>query len=227
MRTMMLKKLTIIACALLPIGIALGGGGAVLVRTSLAQDAPKTAANNAIPAAKKAERSDPEKGTELDRKIRDLLQAARDRLEAQRSYYEEGRITLDRFLDACAQLQKVQLLAARTDVERRLIQIRHVELLKEIEQRELAEQQVGRGTVADVAEAKQRRLEAEVLLEVAENSPASTALILRRLDALEKKVDQLLRDEARSGRPDPRSDRTRTLLESIKNLPTETRTPRP
>jgi RNA polymerase sigma factor (sigma-70 family) len=227
MRTMMLKKMSIIACVLVPIGIALGGGGAILVRTSRAQDAPKTAANRTIPATKTSERSDPPKETELDRKIRELLDASRDRLAAQRAYYEEGRITLDRFVDACAQLEKVQLLAARTDAERRLIQLRHVELLREIEQREQAEQQVGRGTVADVAEARQHRLEAEVLLEVAENSPAATASILRRLDALEKKVDRLLQDEPRSGRLDLRSDQARILMESLKDSLPESKTPRP
>ena len=63
-------------------------------------------------------------------------------------------------IDACARLEKVQLLVAKTEAQRRSVRQRYVDLLNEIENREKGELDVGRGTVADVAEAHQRRLEA-------------------------------------------------------------------
>jgi len=194
---MMLKKLTIAACALVALGVATGGG-AVLVRASSAQDPQSpAAAAPSQPAQPPAAAQTEAKPEDIDPLVQQLLDAARKRVEAQRAYYEEGRITLDRFLDACAHLGKAELLAAKTDAERAAIRRRDVELFKEILVREQAEKKVGRGTDADVAEAQLRYLEEEYEQKVAEKAAAEKAAILRRLDDLERKVEQLQR--TRSG----------------------------
>ena len=113
------------------------------------------------------------------------------RLDAQRAYYEEGRITIDRFLDANKQFQLAEISAAKTDSERLAAMQRYVSRLVEIERREQAELEAGRATVADVAEASYRRTEAQLDLEFARTEGGGTASILLRLRELERKVDQL------------------------------------
>jgi hypothetical protein len=88
-------------------------------------------------------------------------------------------------------------MAAKTDAERMAIRQRHVNLLEEIENREKAELDVGRGTVADVAEAHQRRLEAQYELKASEKEAGEKAAILQRLGELERKVEQLQRERTR------------------------------
>jgi hypothetical protein len=188
---MMLKKRIIAACALVTLAIA-AGSGVVLVRAAAAQDSqPAPAAAPSQPAQPAVAAKPAPKPEEIDPLLQQLLDAARKRFEAQKAYYEAGRITLDRFLDACSQLGKVELLAAKTDAERAAIRRRDVDLFKEIEIREQAEKAVGRGTDADVAEAHLRRLGEEFAQKIAEKEAAEKAAILRRLDDLERKVEQL------------------------------------
>ena len=73
-------------------------------------------------------------------------QAARQRYEAQAAYYKEGRITLDRFADASHQLAEAELRTAKSDFERIAIKKRHLDRLKEIEEREKTELKDGRST---------------------------------------------------------------------------------
>ena len=94
----------------------------------------------------------------------DLVEAARHRLDAQRAYYEEGRITLDRFIAASQRLMDAERQAAKTKAERLAALERHVNRLKEVENRERAELIVGKGTEGDVAEAVESRVEAEIRL---------------------------------------------------------------
>jgi len=190
LKTMMLKKLTVIACALFPLGLIVLGGGAFLAQKSKAQDqAPPAAASaqDARPAAK----TDPPKPAEVDPLVQQLLEAARQRVEAQRAFYEEGRITVDRFVDACQQLEIVELKTAKSDAEQLAIRQRHVGRLKEIETREKADLNLGRGTVADVAEVTFRRLQAELDLKISPTKSPDIDSLLRRVSELERKVDQL------------------------------------
>jgi hypothetical protein len=189
--------LTFLACALVALGVATGGG-VVLVRASSAQDPqPVPAAAPSQPAQPPAAAKPAAKPEELDPLIQQLLDAARKRCEAQRGYYEEGRITIDRFHDALTHLGKAELLAAKTEAERAAIRQRDVDLFREILVREEAEKEVGRGTDADVAEARLRYLEVQFEQKAAEKEAAEKAAILRRLDDLERKVEQL--QKTRSG----------------------------
>ncbi|MGP0067046.1 MAG: RNA polymerase sigma factor [Isosphaeraceae bacterium] len=196
--TMMLKKLTIAGCVVLSIGILGIGGGALLVRVSRAQEPKPLAANESAQSTKPA-RVEAVKPDDIEPLLQQLLEAARRRVEAQRNFYQEGRITLDRYVDACIGLEKVELLASKTEGERQAVRQRLMDHLNQIERREADELQVGRGTVADLAEARQRRLEAELQIKLGEKEAAEKASILRRLGELERKVEDLSRERAGNG----------------------------
>jgi RNA polymerase sigma factor (sigma-70 family) len=124
-----------------------------------------------------------------------LLLAARQRLEAQRSYYEEGRITIDRFLAASQELMVVEKMVSRTKEEALAAIQRHLDRAKEIVAREEAEVIVGKGTEADVAEARQCLLQAEVLLKkskMPDKTNPDLSALERRLSEVERKLDLLL-----------------------------------
>ena len=102
----------------------------------------------------------------VDPLLKQLLAAARQRVDAQRAYYEDGRITIDRFIDAHAQLreggtpsggrrERGKVMAARK---------KFVEMLTEILNREQAKLQVGTGTVANVAEGREALEQAQIEL---------------------------------------------------------------
>jgi hypothetical protein len=192
---MMLQKLTLAACALLPIGMLATAGGAFLARKSLAQDQGRPAAtsNQSRPGIATKEAPKP---VEVDPLIQQLLAAARQRFETQKAFYEQGRITLDRFVDACQQVESAELLAAKSDAERTAAKKRFVDLLKEIERREQAELTIGRGTRAEVAEIVLRRIQAEVAQKTAQQQADDIHAILDRLNALERRLDQLQRERA-------------------------------
>ncbi len=140
----------------------------------------------------------------VDPLLRDLLHSARQRLETQRAYYEEGRITLDRIVMASARLMEVERLVARKESEALSAMQRHVSRLRAIEDREQAELVVGKGTAADAAEIVQNRLEAEVMLMKAKQAkPAPDVLALEhRLSEVERKLDQILKAQPEK-RPTP------------------------
>jgi hypothetical protein len=131
-------------------------------------------------------------------RIPDLVEAARQRFYFQRASYEEGRITLDRFLAACRSLMEAERLAAETDGARIMAVKKYVHILNEIEARERAELILGKGTPADVAEAIQSRVEAEVLLLNSNVSKprAGIEALERRLSEVERKLDGLLKQQA-------------------------------
>jgi RNA polymerase sigma factor (sigma-70 family) len=193
--TMLLKKLTIAGCIVLSLGIATTGGGALLLGRTHAQD-PKPAADESGGEMRLSDRYSVRKPTtgalprpvDVDPQLAKLLAAARARVDAQKAYYEEGRMTVDRFIDGLERLEKAELFAAKTDADRAEIRKRHVSVLEEIAKREDAEIQVGRGTIADLSEARQRHLEAEYEMKIMDKEAAEKTAILGRLSELERKV---------------------------------------
>jgi RNA polymerase sigma factor (sigma-70 family) len=151
--TMMFKKLTVIAAVVVTFGIGTGSSFLMIGRSQAQVPPPATAAatDQPKPVGK------PQFGTSkaVDPLVQRLLDAARQRVEAQKVYYEEGRITIDRFLDALTQLEKAELRAAADGRERLAARQKYANIVAEIVQREQAELQVGRGTASDVAEAQQ------------------------------------------------------------------------
>jgi RNA polymerase sigma factor (sigma-70 family) len=193
--TMLLKKLTIAGCVVLSLGIATTGGGALFLGRTHAQD-PKPAADGSGGEMRLSDRYSVRKPTtgalprpvDVDPQLAKLLAAARARVDAQKAYYEEGRMTVDRFIDGLERLEKAELFAAKTDADRAEIRKRHVSVLEEIAKREDAEIQVGRGTIADLSEARQRHLEAEYEMKIMDKEAAEKTAILGRLSELERKV---------------------------------------
>jgi RNA polymerase sigma factor (sigma-70 family) len=190
LKTMLLKKLFVAACALLPLGMIPLGGGMLLALKSQAQDQRPPAAASTKKAQTDVPKDAP-KPPDVDPMVKKLLEAARERIKAQTLYYEQGRITLDRFIDACRQLELAELRAASTDAERLAIKKRALQLLGEIEDRERAELTVGRGSNGDVAEIVLRRTQAEIDLRTSQKEASDLASILQRLSDLERKVKEL------------------------------------
>jgi RNA polymerase sigma factor (sigma-70 family) len=191
LNTMLLKKMLVIACTLLPLGTIAVGGGIFLAQQSQAQNqvSRQTDPTKYSPTAAKTTAPKP---PELDPLVKEALKSAQERVDAQKAYYEEGRITLDRFIDACHQLELAGLRAAQTEDERTVIKERYLSILKEIEHREQAELQVGRGTQSDLSEAIQRRIQAETERKTHQDMPS----IISRLEDLERQVEQLKKERA-------------------------------
>jgi hypothetical protein len=140
---------------------------------------------------------------QFDARAITLVDAARRRYEAQEAAHKEGRITIDRIVDASLQLAEAELRTARTAFERMAIKKRHLDRLKKIEEREEVEVKDGRGTKADLAEATMRCVEAEMDLHdaITFKSTPDLSPILNRLGELERKVAQLQKDRPPLGRP--------------------------
>jgi RNA polymerase sigma factor (sigma-70 family) len=211
--TMMLKKLAIIAGVIVTLGIG-SGTGAFLIRSSRAQNpppaapakpvagaaapqpvSPATLSPNVYPAKPVAGAAAPQQSG-IDRLLAELVQAARERLDAEKVLYQSARTTNDRYLAAAAELARVELLAAKTDAERRAIRQRQVDLAKQIEDFAQQVKQFGRGTAADLAESRQRRIQAEYDMITGEKDDAEKAALLRRIAELERRVDQLEKERA-------------------------------
>jgi hypothetical protein len=126
-------------------------------------------------------------------------EAARHRVAAQRSSYEEGRITVDRYLDAVRQWMGAEQLLAETTDERVAVANVYLTLCGEIEKREQGEIEGGRGTVADVSEASLARVEAELIAAKVRDEQAESARLAdveRRLGDLERKLDAFIKADA-------------------------------
>ncbi len=195
LKTMALEKIVTMAWTVLPAGILVITAGLVIGHESGSkQKRQETSApsqeSKAVIAPAAPEPPDP-----VDRLLRQLLEASRLRFEAQRPYYEEGRITIDRFVMASDRLLEVERLVARNGSEALAAMQRHVDRLKQIEARERKELEAGKSTSADVAEITQNRLEAEVMLMKAKQAkPAPDMAVLeRRLSEVERKLDQILK----------------------------------
>jgi hypothetical protein len=195
---MILKELTVIAGVIVTLGIG-SGTGAPLVGGSRAQDTPAAAAPTGTVA--KTAAADTTTQPEIDPLLKELIQAARRRLLAQKGYYRTGRISIDRYIAASSDLARVELLAAKSEVERRAIRRRHVQLAKEVEAHEEAERDAGRSTESDFAEAHQGRLQAEFDLRAGEREDAEKTSLLRRVAELERRVEQLRKSEADRASP--------------------------
>jgi RNA polymerase sigma factor (sigma-70 family) len=197
--TMKLKNLTVATGVVLTLGIG-SGTGALVVRGSRAQDSPAATVATTKPAVKPAAGPETPKSPDVDPLLNDLIQAARRRLLAQKDYYRAGRIGIDRYIAASFDLARVELLAAKSEDERRAIRERHVKLAKEVENNEQAELKAGRSTESDMAEAHQARVQAEYDMKSGEKEDAEKAALLRRIGELERKVEQLQKGRDGSGR---------------------------
>ena len=116
--------------------------------------------------------------------------AARRRLDAQRGYYEEGRITLDRMNDASRQVMLAETAARATKDERVAVAKTHLDRMTELLERERAELEIGRNTAADVAEAEFAREDAAIDYLQARQSRGSEEVesVRKLVGGLEKQI---------------------------------------
>jgi hypothetical protein len=105
------------------------------------------------------------------------------------------RITIDRYLDASNELRLAEIDASKTREDRIAATRAHFDRVKEVEAREQKEFEEGRSTTADVTEAEQRRLQAELDLRAAENPTGRSELetLQDRVSAVERKLDLVLK----------------------------------
>ena len=132
-------------------------------------------------------------------KITEYLLAAHNRHKQQKKFYEEGRITIDRYLDACRQLMAAETLFYPKTPGLFGPLEEYVANLKALREREAAELEAGRGTKADLSEVEAEAARAALELEYKKSrmDPADEVKDLRekvaRLEAELARVVKFLR----------------------------------
>jgi outer membrane protein TolC len=136
-------------------------------------------------------RPDPDSPEALRKQTERRVAAARRRLDAQRTSYREGRITIDRYIDASEQLMLAEIVASLTKEQRMAAARANMDRIDDVVKLEQDELEKGRGTVADVAEALVARENAAcTYLEVRqERGPYELEILTRRVEALEKQLE--------------------------------------
>jgi hypothetical protein len=186
-----LKRLTAAATSLVGLGVIAAVSGLAVVAAPSAQD-PNPAVTAAIEQSKKpdgAAKADEHDG--LDMLVQQMIEVARSRFDNQRQHYELGRLSIDRYIDACEQLKDAELRFAKSQQARNAIRRHYLTRLKDIETREKGEFDAGRATAADLDEIRLRRLQVEIELKTASKEEDGLPMILKRLSDLERKVEQL------------------------------------
>jgi RNA polymerase sigma factor (sigma-70 family) len=180
------------------IALAAGGpSGQDKSATSKAQ--PSTAASSKKPAP--PPEVDFDSPDTLRKQTERRVAAAAQRLDAQRAYYEEGRITIDRFIDASLEFMLAKMAASTTKEERLAAIKTHWDRMDEVQKKEEAELKVGRGTVADVAEAVVAHENAAFAYIEARQSRGSYEVedLKKRVDALEKQLQTVVKQLEQRG----------------------------
>jgi hypothetical protein len=128
--------------------------------------------------------------------------AAAQRVDAQRAYYEEGRITIDRFIQALQLFNEAEMESAKTGEQRIIAAQNHMERLSQVLKREQGELEAGRGTVADVAEAQLAHELAAIELLKAHKAAGSgeEEALQKRVEELEKQLEQVTKQLERAKR---------------------------
>ena len=129
------------------------------------------------------------------------MDAARRRLREQARYYEEGRITIDRYIDAALQVREAETAAATTKEERIAAAKAYLDRATDVAKREETKVEVGQGTSADVTEAQYARDLAELDLLRANKGETTTETktLEKRVAELERKLDRVLKHLTQKG----------------------------
>ena len=153
LKMMMLAKLKVVACGLLSLAASAVGAGAILGQES--SQAPKAAvAGGAVPVPDGVRQPpvDPTRAQVQDR----IRLALRQRLDAQTWFYREGRLTVDRLLEAIIQFEEAEFMAAGTEAARLAAVESLVNRIEQLDREEQMKFEAGQGTTADVDEVRQR-----------------------------------------------------------------------
>jgi hypothetical protein len=194
------KRLAVATTLLAALGAIATAGGLAVVAARGAQD-PKPATTDATEQGKKPDgAAKAGENDEVDALVQEMIEVARSRFHHQRQHYELGRITIDRYIDACEQLKNAELTYAKSPQARNAIRRHYLTRLKEIEAREKGDVEAGKATDADLDEIRLRRLQVEIELKRASKEEDGLPAILKRLSDLERKVEQFeKRSSARAG----------------------------
>lgn len=84
-----------------------------------------------------------------------IVMSANTRLNAQRAFFYEGRITIDRYIEASRQVRDAESRVANTKDQRIAAARAHLDRVSEVLNRETSELSEGRGTISDVTEAEE------------------------------------------------------------------------
>jgi Outer membrane efflux protein len=188
---MALNRLTVASISLVGLSAILTAGGLAAVAARGAQH-PRPAVTAAIAQSKKPDgAAKADEHDELDVLMRQMIEVARSRFDNQRQQYELGRLTIDRYIDACEQLKNAELSIAKSQQARNAIRRHYLTRLKDIETREKGNVDAGQAAVADLDEIRLRRLQVEIELKTASKEEDGLPMILKRLTDLERKVEQL------------------------------------
>lgn len=204
LRSMLLNKLTFLAGGILGFGL-LAAGGSVIVgqETGNAGSAAPAKAGAAAAAPKKQQITDTAEAKRLQRikeqrRLAEQIQSrSLERLKIQTAFYEEGKITLDRIIEAFQNARDAESLLAETPEQSKTAFENYQKRLAEVVKREKSELEVGRGTQADLFEAMEALDRANYDLDqVSQGEGKSHELSIvrleRRITALETKLDQIL-----------------------------------
>jgi hypothetical protein len=202
MQTMIMNRWKTAAIWLLGGGVTVTGAIVLAASGPGAQDKGKPRTGQP-PSASAPKDKAPEPAVDLDspetlRKQNERrVVAAKQRFDAQRAYYEEGRITIDRFMDASLQLMLAETAASTSKEQAVAAAKAHLDRLTEVQKREEGELTVGRGTVADLAEAVLARENAAVTYLRARQSRGTEEVeaLKKRVERLEKQLDAVLKKE--------------------------------
>ena len=161
---MMLSKLKFGLAILASAGVV--AGGSVMVAAQGPGDKPVAKATTPAQAqapdeTKPFSRFETRPAAEL---AKARVEAAEKRLQQQKAFYNEGRITIDRVIDASRILMQARLDATTSSANRLGAALAHYDQMKEILKREQAELEAGRATEADISEINSAVLEREFTL---------------------------------------------------------------
>jgi len=180
--------------------IALAAGGATGQDTGAASKSqPRAAAAAKKPAPRPA--IDFDSPDTLIKQIERRVNAAVQRLDAQRAYYAEGRLTVDRYIDASQQLMVAETAASTTKEQRLAAAKAHWDRMTDLLQKEQKELVEGRGTISDVAEVVVAYENAASAYIEARQSRGSFEVeaLKKRVEAMEKQLAEITRERTRVG----------------------------
>jgi RNA polymerase sigma factor (sigma-70 family) len=191
LKMLMLKKISIVAMSIVALATVTVGGGVAIVRTSQAQVAKSKSVRSdqdRTLLAAPAKAVDP---IDVDRQRQEILTLARSLCEMQYRLYQNVQCEVENAIDASDQLEKAESSVASGAAERKAVKERNLTRLKKIEQCAEARLLAARGNQAAVHRVKLRRIQVELELKTGETEDEDLPAVLRRLKALEKKVEQL------------------------------------
>jgi hypothetical protein len=174
------------------------GGRAVQQKSGTSKGQPAAATTAQKPAPPAIDFDSPDT---LRKQTERRVAAAAQRLDAQRAYYEEGRITIDRFIEASLEFMRAKMAASTTKEERVAAVKAHWDRMAEVLNKEQDELKAGRGTVADVAEAVVAHENAAFTYMEVRQSRGSYEVeaLTKRVETLEKQLAEIMKEHKQVG----------------------------